>query len=834
MSTLVKTPSNNSGGSALVQTAQLSSPQKQQPGSRSIELTTTAHSSTKNINTTNPSSDLPSNGSLQHGKCSTERQGDGVAAAPSQSFPTTTTVGAETKPKQAATTLQEESRSEIINASKQSMYPEDIRRILVEVAQTGGSSVLRWTEKESRPSTAAASTASVQSSYNEGLPPRKRLKNGICSSHSSLSPSSHHRSSGGLKRPLATATTTTARNSNFLSGNSERDDNMSLSPYDSEDTSTSEISIDRAQRLLNGVVNGLVQHNSKQNGKSVAAATAATTSDNTAVHMSTNCESTELSTTQGPPPTNYRSLRQVFYLATASVLDYFFQHKRGYKLSPAERRRNSMLLSSVGKTCGDDTEKKNTAETATDNVGDESLIGEEVFKQRKQRLLKVLSDADEISGKDKTSSSISLYRTNPPFTIQRIAEVLLTPERYYTQTHKLCNCLEKLLLVTSSIEAFGGTTGGHSSQTCREEQEMAALADERGRLMSEYRRKEIKRRMSASSEGEPHMEDNDRNHAAPSREEGSSSLIVGHHRPEEMVGVEVTSKGDIEKEELLEAARASLRSKFDHVGIDPHSAVANANREQQTGNRSPPPPNFPGSAGGMALAGHAHGALLRAHHDQEPPGAGGHALAVRTPSPPIMFQSTDGGSSPKSNSPAAIRPTHQSLQLLQMHHAAVLGGVSPFDLIGLNGGSSTGAPVAHASSIGSLSAGIMSHMREMDVECRSSASSDIASSDLDSESDDVSFDDSASDRSDGSDSGALPSSNPAVARALALNRAQQQQQPQRRMLGSATSSAFSSQRGVAQQHPIDHGMANSEYQSGDSVDDSLRADDSDSSSDMAD
>ena len=95
----------------------------------------------------------------------------------------------------------------------------------------------------------------------------------------------------------------------------------------------------------------------------------------------------------------------------------------------------------------------------------------------------------------------------PPFTIQRLAEVLISPERvsdrgkqererernggscqapdlkvythtsfrfffliyqYYTQTHKLCNCLEKLLLVTSSSGAFGGSTGGDTSQSRRE------------------------------------------------------------------------------------------------------------------------------------------------------------------------------------------------------------------------------------------------------------------------------------------------------------------------------------------------------------------------------
>jgi len=85
----------------------------------------------------------------------------------------------------------------------------------------------------------------------------------------------------------------------------------------------------------------------------------------------------------------------------------------------------------------------------------------------------------------------------PPFTIQRVAEILVMPERYYTQTHKLCNGLEKLFLVTSSSSAFGGSTGGASSQSLREEIEIAALADERDRVVIEQwqRQRRLKRRM---------------------------------------------------------------------------------------------------------------------------------------------------------------------------------------------------------------------------------------------------------------------------------------------------------------------------------------------------
>jgi hypothetical protein len=152
------------------------------------------------------------------------------------------------------------------------------------------------------------------------------------------------------------------------------------------------------------------------------------------------------------------------------------------------------------------------------------------------------------------------------------------------------------------------------------------------------------------------------------------------------------------------------------------------------------------------------------------------------------------------------------MQLLQLHHAVAMANVSPFELF-------------HSSSVGGRSSSVVLSnqgltVRDMDVESRSSASSD-----LDSESDDVSFDDSASDRSDGSDSGQYNEPLTA-ARAMALNRLQQQQ---RRVLTSL-------QQQQQQQHS-ERPPSDSEYQSGDSID-STRAEDSggsdSSSSDLAD
>jgi len=682
------------------------------------------------------------------------------------------------------------------------MYPDDLRNILVEVAKSGASSTLGWTEPMEN-----TAVTHCQQPPTVG-PPHKKQRNGF---HTSSSRS-------GTKRPLSSrAVGSSHHQSPGHSSRTSVSEMEDTSQYDSEGTINSEFSMDpaRAQHLLNGVLNGLHQRQSENTNKPVEG----------------------LKT----PQTKYRSLREVFRIATGSVLDHFFRKRGGYKLSPAERRRN-FVLSSSNPAEGDKAISEPIQIVASQNA-------EAVFKQRKQRLLNLLGDSDATMTNNSSTAATSHFATGPPFTVQRVAEVLLTPERYYTQTHKLCNCLEKLLLVTSSIRALGGSTGGDTSQSRREEQEIEALANERGRLLSEYRRRRMQRTMPGSIDGDEHeIESKIAPSSSPKASSPEREVRVSEAGENEDVGDADENKD--EKEELLEAARASLRSKFDHVGIDPHSAVSNANRDHQNGNRnltnSPPPPNFAGTATGMGLSGHAHGGLLR-HHDQEHPGSPGSSLVVRTPSP-VMFKSTpDGATSPKKASPTPVHPTHQNLQLLQMHHAAVLAGVSPFELMGLNGGIHA-ASTQHSSGLGALSiqsgGGMLPPLKEMDVECRSSASSDV-----DSESDDVSFDDSASDRSDGSDSNE-PAMNSAAARALALNRAQQQQQqqqfqPQRRMLGSVSSSAFSisiGQRAPQQQTINDTSSSISlsggrqneaEYQSGDSID-SLRADDSDSSSDMAD
>jgi hypothetical protein len=501
------------------------------------------------------------------------------------------------------------------------------------------------------------------------------------------------------------------------------------------------------------------------------------------------------------------SLKEVFRTALSLVLDHFYNRRGGYKLSPAERRRNATLTVQQNTTDAaaakeEEEPKGNGARSLVPETAKQpSISAEEIFQLRRRRLLMLVGQPAETKPPPPSQPSQSPFVDGPPFTIQRIAEVLVSPERYYTQTHKLCNCLEKLLLITSSTSAFGGIRGGDTSQSRREERELAALADERGRLHSEFRQRRLRKR---TSDGIVMEFADGTMRAAGAGQDGKKDASPEKKRHEHVYGGSSADQQRAEnlttsRERLEAAARASLRNKFDHVGIDPHSsAVANRDVRSIVENRgmtnSPPPP----SLGMAALPG--HGVLLRQHH-----GDRDHPSVARVPSP-LLFNSggsgddDDEGSSP----PMASMHANPNMHLLQMHHVAAFAGVSPFELTGLaaasenNGGpgGGGGAPVG---------------LKDVDLESRSSASSDV-----DSESDDVSFDDSASDRSDGSDSGHYEPFS--AARAMALNRMQQQQRLQSRMLTSLGS--LSHQQSESFRPPAD-----SEYQSGDSVD-SMRAEDS--------
>jgi hypothetical protein len=624
-------------------------------------------------------------------------------------------------------------------------------------------------------STAATAQQSSyrRSVYSAPFPHRKRPRNGL---HNSL------RSSDGHKRPLVlfrthqqppqqqllqqgSTTTTTLYSSGPRTSGSEHED---MSYYDSEGTSATSNSEVSTERRL------------KQQQQRYA---------RTSQPKTFNCQ------------------RDAFQAALSLVLDYFQKKRGGYKLSRAEQQRcdtwneNEEDVRVYGtenavKNCTVNDKQNGAAvlDAGQDKKGNNAIVtAEEIFQQRKQHLLNMLGPSTDVLLDSNGVGQSSLDGGGPPFTIQRIAEVLIAPERYYTQTHKLCNCLEKLLLVTSSFNSFGGITGGDSSQTRLEERERAALAEEQGRLQSDFRHRRFKRWMSSASESSAH---------SPRKAEAWMDAVQNSSLDHKVSGNDTNDAFeqdgaagvDSDREILEAAARASLRSKFDHVGMDLQSSGAVSSRDvlsiaQNRGMTNSPPPPMVATVQSASLTG-----LLRHGHDQD------HSHLFTRATSPLLFN--HGETSP--HSPSGSLRSSANMHLLQLHHSATLAGVSPIGFMNFNHADGN-APVSNLTTI---------NMKDADLESRSSG----ASSDVDSESD-VSFDDSASDRSDGSDSGPAHYEPLSAARAMALNRLQQHQRMQNRVLSSLHHNAVGNNQGEASRGP------DVEYPSGDSID-SMRAEDS--------
>jgi PPP4R2 len=419
----------------------------------------------------------------------------------------------------------------------------------------------------------------------------------------------------------------------------------------------------------------------------------------------------------------YSSVKDALTFSLNSVLDFYYHNRGGYKLSPAEKRKYS-LAGAIG------TNKP-------------ELTVNEIFQARKKHILDMLGRYCEMNGEQRgtTMSSAAVGSELPPFTIQRVAEVLMEPERYYTQTHKLCNCMEKLLLVTSSISAFGAMIGEEASPMHRAETESTAVLDEKTRLRSEFRQTHRRTRRKTDSAlladkaeirkglGKEGKGINETLPPESSNDKANNDEL--RYRPDEDDESQEDRSGSIAesaaREALEAAARATLRTKFDHVGIDPHSTAALANSrdvlaliESRRLTNSPPPP---------ALSG------LRPHGHRSPPSPSSPEVLRRMSSPrvqsPVLFNSF-GERSSSSPPPLAPLLSHPSgLSFAAARNSFASGGLGSYQ------------------------------SREVDVGSRSPTSSE----DLDSTESD--FDDSASDRSDGSDT---------EARAMARNRMQQRLQ----------------------------------------------------------
>ena len=505
----------------------------------------------------------------------------------------------------------------------------------------------------------------------------------------------------------------------------------------------------------------------------------------------------------------YLSVRDALMSALSFVLDYYYQNRGGYKLSPLEQR-----IYNVG---SEKNEKNTTAadqdETHTPLVADVVRKSEEVFQKRKKRLLEMLGRYCNAAASDQESSDtekgpnivfqgMNSVKSLPPFTIQRLAEVLMEPERYYSQTHKLCNCIEKLLLVTSSVSAFGGSIGGGTTQSRQEETEIAALTEERKRLRSEFRQRHKKSRRSSNT---------------PEIRVNEQSVEMGTAMDEQNTGINPTKPGEttktgipdadadddddelltnVSKNDILDAAaRATLRSKFDHVGIDPHSPAAMANSRdvmalmesrRLLNSTSPPPPPLSHNALQQQLHPRQSSPSRSSPSPSSSPESSKAMLSPRIPSP-LLFHNYnpvyEAGSPTTLSpilSPSLSHPMSVPLPLRQHHPNLSLPTAA---MMSTHNHPTGGGSVLHGESI------------NHSVEALQKSSP--ASSDLDSESD---IDDSASDdRSDGSDNerSLLLYEPLTAAQAMALNRRHQQARMQSRLLTAAATQHQQQQQQIA-------------------------------------
>lgn len=150
--------------------------------------------------------------------------------------------------------------------------------------------------------------------------------------------------------------------------------------------------------------------------------------------------------------TTCKTLRAALRSALSLVLDHSYCTRGGYKLSPAELRIHAAAVAAQTAASnaiaaaaaaadggsGGGSEKENSPELADL----EPPSPEKTFLQRKRRLLALLgddslSDASEAPphsplhhhGPSYLGGGVSEFHEGPPFTIQRIAEVLVAPER---------------------------------------------------------------------------------------------------------------------------------------------------------------------------------------------------------------------------------------------------------------------------------------------------------------------------------------------------------------------------------------------------------------------
>lgn len=112
------------------------------------------------------------------------------------------------------------------------------------------------------------------------------------------------------------------------------------------------------------------------------------------------------------------TLQDAFCIAVRCVLDTFYEERGGYRLSPIERRQSSHHANTQAVSGPELT-----------RIHHNTFSSREAFLERRGKLEQILrpraiQQSASIEGRHGLS-----YMSTPPFTLQRIAEVLLAPDR---------------------------------------------------------------------------------------------------------------------------------------------------------------------------------------------------------------------------------------------------------------------------------------------------------------------------------------------------------------------------------------------------------------------
>lgn len=309
--------------------------------------------------------------------------------------------------------------------------PYDLKRILKEVARTGSCSWLSWNHdtrdqrnsagdkaksmmysKSTTPTSTRQNLSNLQwmapSMFSASVahaPPRKKRRNNIQKSNRRkyINNECSWKAGNNRKRPLLlvrthlnTASTSSALSAPGSAGSgrtsgSEPDDSTQYE-CDSEGTSTttnSEVSVERLRKTQQRLPIGTLAVTNRKLGK-----------------VSVGEEQTTVP--------SHKTLQEAFHSAVGIVLDHFYRNRGGYKLSPAEKHKNEILFS-------DNADKLPAFSSETQHMSPD-----DVFHLRRQRLLDMLRPNSLV---DNDMSKQNCFVDGPPFTIQRIAEVLVNPER---------------------------------------------------------------------------------------------------------------------------------------------------------------------------------------------------------------------------------------------------------------------------------------------------------------------------------------------------------------------------------------------------------------------